>query len=273
MGRFEGKVAIVTGGASGIGRSICTYLGRHGAQVIVADLNLEGAQKTVASISARGGRAGAAYVDVTDSDDVASLIGDVVRDLGRIDLLFNNAGIGLNGEFQDVTLAQWKQIVDVNLWGVIYGCHHAYPIMVEQGFGQIVNTASLAGLIPGGLTSPYSATKYGVVGFTLTLRSEARQYGIKVNALCPGYMRTNIQKTTKTVTAYMNSEANEQMNASMRFPTPEDCIEQIMRGVRRNRAIIVSPWSHKAFWLLHRAVPGFNVAMWTMDIKRMKAQG
>jgi NAD(P)-dependent dehydrogenase (short-subunit alcohol dehydrogenase family) len=272
MGQFEGKVAIVTGGASGIGRSISTYLGRHGAQVVVADRDLDGAQETTALISAGDGHAEAAYVDVTDSDGLASLIGKTARNLGRIDLLFNNAGIGLNGEFRDVTLAHWKQIVDVNLWGVIYGCHHVYPIMVEQGYGQIVNTASLAGLIPGGLTSPYSATKYGVVGFTLTLRSEARQYGIKVNALCPGYMRTNIQKTTETVTAYMNSENNEQMNANMRFPTPEDCIDQIMRGIRRDRAIVVSPRSHKIFWLLHRAVPGFNVAMWTMVIKRMRAQ-
>jgi NAD(P)-dependent dehydrogenase (short-subunit alcohol dehydrogenase family) len=273
MGYFEGKVAIVTGGASGIGQSICTYLGRQGAQVVIADRNLDGAEETAASIAAEGGRAEAAYVDVTDSDGLASLIGDTARDLGRIDLLFNNAGIGLNGEFQDVTLTHWKRIVDVNLWGVIYGCHHVYPIMVEQGYGQIVNTASLAGLIPGGLTSPYSAAKYGVVGFTLTLRSEARQYGVKVNALCPGYMRTNIQRTTENVTAYMNSEKNEQMNANMRFPTPEDCIHQIMRGVRRDRAIIVSPRVHKVFWLLHRAVPGFNVAMWTMVIKRMKAQG
>jgi short-subunit dehydrogenase len=111
-----------------------------------------------------------------------------------------------------------------------------------------------------------------VVGFTLTLRSEARQYGIKVSALCPGYMRTNIQKTTENVTAYMSSEKNRQMNADMRFPTPEDCIERMRRGVRRNRAIVISPWSHKVFWLLHRAVPRFNVAMWTVVIKRMKAQ-
>jgi NAD(P)-dependent dehydrogenase (short-subunit alcohol dehydrogenase family) len=273
MGQFEGKVAIVTGGASGIGRSICAYLGRHDARVVVADRHLADAEETAASIAAEGGRAEAACVDVTDADRLASLIGKTARERGRIDLLFNNAGIGLNGEFRDVTLAQWKQIVDVNLWGVVYGCHHAYPIMVEQGCGQIVNTASLAGLIPGGLTSPYSATKYGVVGFTLTLRSEARQYGIKVNALCPGYMRTNIQRTTETVTAYMNSDENEQMNARMHFPTPEDCIDAIMRGVRRDRAIIVSPRSHKVFWLLHRAVPGFNVAMWTTVIKRMKAQG
>jgi NAD(P)-dependent dehydrogenase (short-subunit alcohol dehydrogenase family) len=273
MGYFEDKVAIVTGGASGIGRSICAYLGRHGAQVVVADRNPEGAQETAASISAQGGRAEVATVDVTDADGIASLIGGTARELGRIDLLFNNAGVSLNGEFRDMTLAHWRRILDVNLWGVVYGCHHVYPIMVEQGFGQIVNTASLAGLIPGGLTSGYSASKHAVVGFTLTLRSEARQYGIKVNALCPGYMRTNIQKTTENVTAYMNSDRNEQMNANMRFPTPDDCIEQMMRGIRRNRAVVISPGSHRIFWLLHRAAPGFNVAMWTMVIKRMRAQG
>lgn len=273
MDRFADKVAIVTGGASGIGQAICRYLGRHSARVIVADRDRAGAQATGSQIVACGGSARAVRVDVTDRQSVQALIEDTARDDGGIDLLFNNAGIGLNGEFQDFTLEDWKQILDINLWGVIYGCHYAYPIMIRQGHGHIVNTASLAGLIPGGLTTPYSTSKYAVVGFTLTLRAEARQYGIKVSALCPGYMRTNIQKTSKTVSTFMVSERNEAMNATMRFPTAAECIVQIMKGVERNRGIIIAPRLHGVFWWLNRALPEFNPRMWSMVIKHMKKEG
>ncbi len=158
-----------------------------------------------------------------------SLIENSVKDQGRIDFLYINFG------------------------GVVYGCHYVYPLMIEQGFGHIINTASLAGLIPGGLTTSYSASKYAVVGFTLTLRAEAKQYGIKVSALCPGYIRTNIQKSTENVSEFLNSEKNRKMNERMKFPAPEDCIDQIMRGVKRNKGIIIAPRMHKIFWLLRAA--------------------
>jgi NAD(P)-dependent dehydrogenase (short-subunit alcohol dehydrogenase family) len=269
---YSDKIAIVTGGASGIGRFICVYLGCHGARVIVADRNLDGARETESLITSSGGYGRAVYVDVTDPTDIESLIGRTVQDQGRIDFLFSNAGIGINGEFQDTSLDLWQQILNVNLWGVVYGCHYAYPIMIKQGSGQIVNTASLAGLIPGGLTSSYSTTKHAVVGFTLTLRAEAKQYGIKVNALCPGYMRTGIQGTSRNVSKFLDAEANRDMNQNMRFPTPEDCIDQIMRGVKRDRGIIIAPRGHKVFWWLSRALPDFNPRMWAMAIKHMKKQ-
>jgi short-subunit dehydrogenase len=273
MKRLDGKIAIVTGGGSGIGRSICTYLARRGVHVVVADRNLEGAQETESLIRTAGGSAESQRVDVANQGHVDSLIRGAATAHGRIDYLFNNAGVGINGEFQDLTMEHLQSVMNVNFWGTIYGCRSVYPIMRTQGSGHIINTASLAGLIPGGLTSIYSASKHAVVGFSLTLRAEARQYGIKVSTLCPGYMRTNIQKTTENVSAYMNSEKNRKMNADMKFPTPEDCINRMMRGVRRNRGIIVTPLKHKIYWWLHRVAPEFIPNMFHRIIARMKRQG
>jgi len=273
MGELKGKIAIVTGGGSGIGRTICTYLAERGVHVVVADRNMEGAEETEALIRCAGGCAESLRVDVCNKGDVESLVNGVAAEHGRIDYLFNNAGVGINGEFQDLSMDHLQSVMNVNFWGTIYGCRSVYPVMMKQGFGHIINTASLAGLIPGGLTSIYSASKHAVVGFSLTLRAEARQYGIKVSTLCPGYMRTNIQKTTQNVSAYMNSERNRQMNAEMKFPTPEDCIDQMMRGVRRNRGIIVTPLKHKIYWWLHRFSPEFIPNMFHRIIAMMKRQG
>jgi NAD(P)-dependent dehydrogenase (short-subunit alcohol dehydrogenase family) len=273
MAGYIDKIAVVTGGGSGIGRAICTYLAERGAHVVAADRNPEGAEETVLRIRSAGGSAESQRVDVADPGEVESLIHGVTSRHGRIDYLFNNAGISINGEFQDLTMQHLQSVMKVNFWGTIYGCRSVYPIMKKQGFGHIVNTASLAGLIPGGLTSIYSASKHAVVGFSLTLRAEARQYGIKVSALCPGYMRTNIQKTTENVSAYMNSEKNRQMNAEMKFPIPEDCIDRMMRGVRRNRGIIVIPIKHKIYWWLHRIAPELIPNMFHRIIRMMKKPG
>jgi NAD(P)-dependent dehydrogenase (short-subunit alcohol dehydrogenase family) len=270
MHPYANKIAVVTGGGSGIGKAICIYLARHGAKVVVADLKLESAQSVEGQIGSMGEHARAVAVDVTQPQDVQSLIEDTVKSYGRIDYLFNNAGIGINGEFQDMTLEQWRRILDVDLWGTIYGCHYAYPIMIKQGFGHIINTSSLGGLIPGGLMTSYSAAKHAVVGFTLTLRAEARQYGINVSALCPGYMTTNIQKASPNVSAYLDSEKNQKMGVGEKYPTPEQCINQIMRGVARNKAIIVSPIKHKMYWWMYRLFPALIPFMWSRIIKYLK---
>lgn len=270
MNPFADKTAIVTGGASGIGKAICIYLARHDARVIIGDTNHKMAEETVSEIKSEGGHGKAVHIDVSNPSDIKSLITNTVNEYGRIDYLFNNAGISVNGEFQDISFEKWREIFEVNIWGVIYGCRYVYPVMIKQGSGQIINTASLGGLIPGGLTTTYSASKHAVVGFSLTLRSEARLYGIKVSALCPGYLKTNIQETTPNVSDFMNSEKNKKMNADMKFLTPDDCINQIMRGVRRNKGIIVSPLRHKIYWWLHRLFPEFMPDMFVRIIRYMK---
>ncbi|HEX6470361.1 MAG TPA: SDR family NAD(P)-dependent oxidoreductase, partial [Streptosporangiaceae bacterium] len=146
-GEVSMKVAIVTGGASGIGRAIAAALVAGGTRVTVADLNEAGAKEVAAELSATGpGTAVAGRLDVTEAAAVADLYRSVRRDAGRLDLVFNNAGIAIGGLAEELGLEHWDRAIDVNLKGVVHGVHAAYPIMLEQGYGHIVNTASLAGL-------------------------------------------------------------------------------------------------------------------------------
>ncbi|MFZ5985534.1 MAG: SDR family NAD(P)-dependent oxidoreductase [Bacillota bacterium] len=264
----KGKVAIIAGGGSGIGKEICLYLARKGAVVIIADVNIDSANDVLKEIKAIGSECIAKQVDVTIKEDVHSLITSVKDQFGKIDLLINSAGIGLDGEFKDVTMKSFKHVIDVNLWGVIYGTYFAYQIMISQGFGQIVNVSSLAGLLPGGLMTSYVASKQGVTGFTLSLRAEANLYGIKVNALCPGFIETPIHDKTEKVSEYLKKEQNQRNKKH--FPTANKCIGTMMRGIEKNKAIIVVPRLHKAFWILYRVFPSLIPLAWSKIIKQLK---
>lgn len=187
---YADKVALVTGGGSGIGAALGRELARRGARVIVTDRRLDEASEVAASIP--GGRARALELDVRSTESFGRVVADVVATEGEIDFLFNNAGIGVAGEMRELGLADWEAIVDVNLLGVVRGVHAVYPRMIARGGGHIVNTASMAGLMPTPITTPYGATKHAVVGLSRSLRIEAAEYGVRITALCPGVIRTPI---------------------------------------------------------------------------------
>jgi NAD(P)-dependent dehydrogenase (short-subunit alcohol dehydrogenase family) len=180
MEPFEGKLAIVTGGASGLGRAFCEELGRHRAVVVVADINGEAAQAVASGIVKSGGWAEAAQLDVAHADESEKLVHDATSKHSRLDYMFNNAAIGVVGELHDAVPEHWQRIVDVNLLGAIYGTMAAYSVMLRQGSGHIVNIASVTGLIPTSILTHYSTTKWGVIGFTTSLRSEAASLGARV---------------------------------------------------------------------------------------------
>lgn len=262
------KVAIVTGGASGIGKEICLYLAERGAKVIIADINYELAKELESLINLNGGDGKAIKIDVSNSVEIEAMISEIYERYSKIDLLINNAGIGINGEFQDMTLDDWKRIFDINFWGVLFGTYYVYPIMMKQGFGQIVNVSSLAGLLPAGLMTSYVASKHSVVGFTLSLRSEAKQYGIKVNALCPGFIETPIHDASPNVSDFLNSDKNKR--PKNKYPTAQECVKLMMRGIKKDKAIIISPYKHKVYWWLYRMFPGLIPVLWKKIIDYLK---
>jgi NAD(P)-dependent dehydrogenase (short-subunit alcohol dehydrogenase family) len=176
---YRDAVAVVTGGASGIGLALAEELSRRGAEVVVTDLQAELAEEVAAGIRARGGKATADFLDVTDFAAVQRLVEATAEARGRIDYLFNNAGIAVLGEVAHYQIEDWTRVLDVNLRGVVHGVQAVYPILLRQGFGHIVNTASIAGLLPlGGLLS-YSTSKHAVVGLSTSLRIEAAAAGVR----------------------------------------------------------------------------------------------
>ena len=183
--KMKGATAIVTGGGSGIGRALSLELAKRGAIVHVTDVNGASAEETAKQI---GGSAKHAALDVRDGAAVQRFCDAV----GRVDYMFNNAGIAVGGEVQDLSLAHWDRIIDINIRGVVHGIHAVYPGMIARGSGHIINTASLAGLLPTPLGTPYGMTKHAVVGLSVSLRAEAAAYGVRVSALCPGVIETPI---------------------------------------------------------------------------------
>lgn len=257
---YREAVAIVTGGASGIGWALGAELARRGAHVILADRQEDLARQRAEEIESAGGSAEGTALDVRDSSAVEALVADTFARHGRLDYLFNNAGIGIGGEVQDYSLEDWRYIVDVNLMGVVHGIHAAYPRMRQQGFGHLVNTASMAGLAPAPFTTSYSATKHAVVGLSRSLRIEARADGVRVSVLCPGVIRTPILVNAgafgRTKIA-VPPELERQMWEQMRPMDPDRFARRVLDQVARNRSIIVAPRWWKLLWWMGRMSPTY----------------
>lgn len=258
---YEGSTAIVTGGASGIGRSLSEELALRGSEVIVADLQIEQAREVVSGIQQRGGKADAADLDVTDHAAVDSLLVATMTWTGRLDFMFNNAGIAIGGPAELHSVEDWQRVLDVNVRGVVNGVESSYRIMREQGFGHIVNTASMAGLLPLPGGASYSASKHAVVGLSRSLRIEGASIGVRVSVLCPGVVRTAILEDAG---AYGKMLVNvppgrmRELAARLRPIEPDVFASRVLDHVARNRAIIVVPGWWRIFWWFDRFHSGIG---------------
>jgi NAD(P)-dependent dehydrogenase (short-subunit alcohol dehydrogenase family) len=258
---FDAAVAIVTGAASGIGKAIAEALAERGAHVVLADLDLPDAEAVAARIRDRRGRASARQLDVTRAAPFQDVVDQTVLEHGRIDYVFNNAGIGITGEVADYTIEAWERIVGVNLMGVIYGVQAAYPIMVRQRFGHIVNTASMAGLVVGPGMASYTTTKHAVVALSLALRAEAHGHGVRVTALCPGVIRTPLLQGGRhgmflgRVPEARQRQLAAEFFGALRPMSPPLFAGKVLDRVARNRAVVILPAWWRVLWWLTRVSP------------------
>jgi len=251
MGYFTGKVAVVTGAASGIGRGTCEALSAEGAIVYAADI--EGTELD-ALVQAAAGEIRRVVLDVTKDGDFARLVREVTEEHGQLDLMVNNAGIGVVGDFLEIELDDIRKTVDVNLWGVVYGTKAAYEVMVAQGHGHIVNIASSAGVMPVPMQTTYAMTKHAVVGLSRSLRLEGAVYGVSVSAVLPGLVRSGFFNAAKVVGEY--DYQREMESLPIRPISARRAGEHILAGIRANRELIVFPTSNRLILFLFRHFPG-----------------
>ncbi|MFF9051112.1 SDR family oxidoreductase [Streptomyces erythrochromogenes] len=254
--RFGGQLVLVTGAASGIGRATAFAFAEAGARVVAVDRDAEGAARTADMARLVGApEAWAECVDVSDEQAMEKLAAKVAAEYGIVDVLVNNAGIGLSGAFLDTTAEDWKKVLDVNLWGVIHGCRIFGKQMADRGQGgHIVNTASAAAYLPSRTLPAYSTSKAAVLMLSECLRAEFASKSIGVSAICPGIVNTNITATSRFAGVDQAEEKRRQERSSRlyglrNFP-PEKVAEAILRAVVRNEAVVpVTPESKGALWM------------------------
>lgn len=269
MNAFNEKVAIVTGAASGIGQALAEELCRRGAHVVLTDWKEEQVCSVSGGISSACGSAAPVCLDVTDFDAFKKIVDDTVEKYGRLDYLFNNAGIAVGGEVRDVTIEDWRNVLNVNLNGVVHGVAAAYPVMVSQGFGHIINTASIEGLVAFPGTASYVASKHAVVGLSHSLRAEAKELGVNISVVCPGHIKTAIFRDSKMV----NLDREKVLDYLARIPgiTPAECAKEILKGVEKNKAMIVVTAFAKILHMLQRISPALTARLIFHDYKKLRA--
>jgi NAD(P)-dependent dehydrogenase (short-subunit alcohol dehydrogenase family) len=269
VSKFANRTAIVTGGASGIGRALCDRLAAAEANVFVADIDIARARDVAAAIQTRGGRAEAVQADVSQAADTERLVTAVVTSHGRLDYMFNNAAVAIVGELRDGNVEDFRRVVDVNLFGVVHGTMAAYRVMLRQRFGHIVNVSSVTGLMPTPILTAYSTTKWAIVGFSTALRAEAAALGVKVSVACPGLVRTDIGERN----VYWNVRKEDHLaQLPLRWAIePGQAARGILRGVARNQEIIVFPFSVRVTWWVYRMCPWIFAQLMRGMLNRFRA--
>lgn len=246
--------AVVTGASSGLGRAFCVELAKkHGAKIIVADINMDGAKETIELVKSAGGDAFFVSCDVTDTQQVEHLRKKAEEVWGGVDLLVNNAGVAVGGFIGDIPLSDWEWIININLKGAIHGCHFFVPLFKKQGYGTILNVASGAGIASFPEMGPYNVVKAGVISLSETLFAELRAHNIHVTVLCPSFFKTNILKSFRSPDARQGEMAQAFFDKTK--ITAEDVARIGLRAAERKRLYAIPQADAKFVWFVKRLMP------------------
>jgi NAD(P)-dependent dehydrogenase (short-subunit alcohol dehydrogenase family) len=240
--------------------------------VVLADRDGDEAETHAGQLRSAGHQASGVTLDVTDPAAVDAIVKKVAADQGRLDYIFNNAGIGVGGEAAYYELADWTRVIDVNLMGVVYGVHSAYPIMRRQGFGHIINTASMAGLLPAPSVLSYTTTKHAVVGLSRALRIEAERYGVRVSVLCPGVIRTPIiegGKYGRTV-GPIPQEAMKKAFERLKPMDVDAFAKAALADIAKNKGVIIHPAKWRWIYWLSRMSPRLAEATGRQSLEQVR---
>lgn len=266
---FNGQSVLITGAAAGMGRALCLELCRAGAHVYAGDIQQEKLQ-TLAESAAGAGSIDSLMLDVTDPAQFAAAFERIVQERDSLDMVINNAGIVVGGDFRETSMAEIEKITSINYWGVMYGTKQAYDIMAAQGSGHIVNVASPAGAMPVPLSTAYSATKHAVVGLSHSLRAEAALYGVKVSVVLPGMVKSELWENAINTGDY--DYKKEMENTPVAQITSEQAALEILQGINRNQEDIVFPFVNRMIVKLYRMFPGAMTGVVTTPLLKSLKQ-
>lgn len=256
MRKFRDRVVVITGAGSGIGRATAHAFGREGAQLHLLDIHGYRAEEVAGELKLLGIEAHAHTVDVREPEAMEAVAEEVYERHGRCHVLVNNAGVGHSAYLHEISLEDWKWVLDINLWGVIHGIHAFVPRMIDQGGdAHVVNTASLAGLVGIPTMAPYSASKFAVVGLSESLGAELAPHGISVSAICPGIIDTDIVRASRMLGSVGTNRQRIMEMYRKRGISPERVARDILRAVRSKRPIQLTLGSALPVLMLKRMSP------------------
>ena len=255
MKRLKGRVAVVTGASSGIGRATSIGLAREGCDLAIADINEAGLKETARAIEALGRKASIHIVDVADKARMMAFPEEVVAQHGRVNIIMNNAGVAVGAPLEHHTIEDFEWIVGINFWGVVYGCKFFLPYLLKEDEGHIVNLSSMFGLIGLPTQSSYCATKFAVRGFSESLHAELAGQHIGVTSVHPGGIATNIAKSARFVDVDETGMKKRVEKAFERMMSPDAAAAEIIDGIKKNKMRVIITRESKLTDVAKRVFP------------------